>query len=76
MSASSLATPVTSRLVIVLNNVRADTPELGSIPLRYAVTAAAMDVAVSNSAKTSAPLRGLPITGHIRTCRGSLVRLN
>ena len=39
-------TAATSRLVIVLNSVRADTPELGSIPLRYAVTAAAMDVAV------------------------------
>ena len=46
MPESSTPTKLTSRLVIVLNNVRADTPELGSIPLRYAVTAAAMDVAV------------------------------
>jgi len=46
MPESSTAATVTSRLIIVLNNVRADTPELGSIPLRYAVTAAAMDVAV------------------------------
>ena len=46
MPESSTATKLTARLVIVLNSVRADTPELGSIPLRYAVTAAAMDVAV------------------------------
>ena len=46
MPESSTATKLTARLVIVLNSVRADTPELGLIPLRYAVTAAAMDVAV------------------------------
>ena len=35
-----------SRLVILLNGVSLDAPELVSIPLRYAATAAAMDVAV------------------------------
>ena len=39
MPESSTPTKLTARLVIVLNSVRADTPELGLIPLRYAAIA-------------------------------------
>ena len=35
-----------ARLVILLNHVSIDSPELASIPFRYAATAAAMDLAV------------------------------
>lgn len=46
MSDPSAAHRDPSRLIIVLNNVSADAPDLALIPFRYAVTAAAMDVAV------------------------------
>ena len=46
MTESSAAGPNASRLVILLNSVSTDAPDLASIPFRYAVTAAAMDVAV------------------------------
>ena len=38
--------PNASRLVIVLNGILSKAPESMSVPLRYAMTAAAMDVAV------------------------------
>ncbi len=46
MPDSSAAGTSAPRLVILLNNVSTDAPDALSIPLRYAATAAAMDVAV------------------------------
>ncbi len=46
MSEPSLPTASVPRLVILLNSARVEAPESMAIPLRYAVTAAAMDVAV------------------------------
>jgi predicted peroxiredoxin len=46
MPECSLPAAKTSRLVILLNNVSIEIPESASIPLRYAATAASMDVAV------------------------------
>lgn len=46
MTESPTAGPDASRLVILLNSVSIDAPEQALIPFRYAVTAAAMDVAV------------------------------
>lgn len=46
MPDTSAAVANPSRLVILLNGVSADTPDLAAIPFRYAATAAAMDVAV------------------------------
>ena len=46
MHDSSASGSTSSRLVILLNSVSIAAPESMSIPLRYAMTAAAMDVAV------------------------------
>lgn len=46
MPEPSTSTANLPRLVILLNNVSIEVPELAFIPLRYATTAAAMDVAV------------------------------
>ena len=51
MPDTSAAVANPSRLVILLNGVSADTPELAAIPFRYAATAAAMDVAVEVHAR-------------------------
>jgi len=52
MPESPTAGVTASRLVILLNGVSLDAPEQLSIPLRYAATAAAMDVAVELHAVT------------------------
>lgn len=46
MHDSSASGSTSARLVILLNNISIAAPESMSIPLRYAMTAAAMDVAV------------------------------
>ena len=46
MQQSTLRSADASRLIILLNSISLDALEMASIPFRYAVTAAAMDVAV------------------------------